>query len=170
MKRWYVYRFLNCKGKTLYVGRTVDLYRRVKGHMMDNRIKDIEKVQYMEFDNEEEQIVAEILYINEFNPAFNRYSKNKDVTPFVNPEKKSWIEAEKDDFKRFKKISRKKDKENQIKKGFVTITITLPKSLADKVDKKAKKELRSRSGQIANIIKTHFDDKELVKMKDGDQR
>lgn len=43
-----------------------------------------------------------------------------------------------------------------MKEESVTITITLPKSLADKVDKKSKKELRSRSGQIASIISEHF--------------
>ena len=44
----------------------------------------------------------------------------------------------------------------------VTVTITLPKSLLDKVETKAKIEMRSRSGQIANIIKGHFD-KEVSK-------
>ena len=51
----------------------------------------------------------------------------------------------------------------QMKEETITVTITLPKSLLDKVEAKAKFEMRSRSGQIANIIKTHFD-------KDGDQR
>lgn len=43
-----------------------------------------------------------------------------------------------------------------------TVTITLPKSLLDKVEAKAKIEMRSRSGQIASIIKAHFD-KEVSK-------
>lgn len=43
-----------------------------------------------------------------------------------------------------------------MKEESVTITITLPKSLASMVEKKAKKELRSRSGQIASIISEHF--------------
>ena len=43
-----------------------------------------------------------------------------------------------------------------MKEETVTVTITLPKSLAKLVDKKAKKELRSRSGQIASIISEHF--------------
>ena len=38
----------------------------------------------------------------------------------------------------------------------ITVTITLPKHLADMVDEKAKKELRSRSGQISKIISEHF--------------
>ena len=50
----------------------------------------------------------------------------------------------------------------RMKEETITVTITLPKSLLDKVEEKAKIEMRSRSGQIANIIKNHFD-KELVK-------
>ena len=49
-----------------------------------------------------------------------------------------------------------------MKEETITVTITLPKILVDKVEAKAKVEMRSRSGQIANIIKTHFE-KELVK-------
>lgn len=49
-----------------------------------------------------------------------------------------------------------------MKEETITVTITLPKILVDKVEAKAKIEMRSRSGQIANIIKTHFD-KELIK-------
>ena len=49
----------------------------------------------------------------------------------------------------------------RMKEETITVTITLPKSLVDKVEAKAKIEMRSRSGQIANIIKTHFD-KELI--------
>lgn len=46
-----------------------------------------------------------------------------------------------------------------MKEKMVTVTITLPKSLVDKVEAKAKVETRSRSGQIANIIKNHFAEK-----------
>ena len=49
-----------------------------------------------------------------------------------------------------------------MKEETITVTITLPKTLVDKVEAKAKIEMRSRSGQIANIIKTYFD-KELIK-------
>lgn len=45
----------------------------------------------------------------------------------------------------------------------ITVTIVLPKTLADMVDEKAKKEIRSRSGQIAKIISEHF-------RKEADQR
>lgn len=44
-----------------------------------------------------------------------------------------------------------------MKEETITVTITLPKSLVDKVDEKAKKEMRSRSGQIASIVKRHFE-------------
>ena len=50
-----------------------------------------------------------------------------------------------------------------MKEETITVTITLPKTLVDKVEAKAKIEMRSRSGQIANIIKTHFDGKESIK-------
>ena len=50
----------------------------------------------------------------------------------------------------------------RMKEETITVTITLPKSLVDKVEAKAKIEMRSRSGKIANIIKTYFD-KELIK-------
>ena len=44
-----------------------------------------------------------------------------------------------------------------MKEETITVTITLPKSLVDKVDEKAKKEMRSRSGQIASIVKRYFE-------------
>ena len=44
-----------------------------------------------------------------------------------------------------------------MKKETITITITLPKDLAEKVEEKSKVELRSRSGQIAHIIHEHFE-------------
>ena len=49
-----------------------------------------------------------------------------------------------------------------MKEETITVTITLPKHLVDKVEVEAKTEMRSRSGQIANIIKNYFD-KELIK-------
>ena len=49
-----------------------------------------------------------------------------------------------------------------MKEETITVTITLPKYLVDKVEAEAKIEMRSRSGQIANIIKNHFD-RELIK-------
>lgn len=50
-----------------------------------------------------------------------------------------------------------------MKEETITVTITLPKSLVDKVESEARIEMRSRSGQIANIIKIHFDGKESIK-------
>lgn len=44
-----------------------------------------------------------------------------------------------------------------MKEETITVTITLPKSSVDKIDEKAKKEMRSRSGQIAYIVKRHFE-------------
>ena len=49
-----------------------------------------------------------------------------------------------------------------MKEETITVTITLPKKLLDQVEETAKTEMRSRSGQIAKIIKNHFD-KELIK-------
>lgn len=42
----------------------------------------------------------------------------------------------------------------------ITVTITLPNHLVDKVEVKARKELRSRSGQIASIINDYFEREE----------
>lgn len=47
-----------------------------------------------------------------------------------------------------------------MKEETLTVTITLPKKLAELVDNKAKKELRSRSGQIARIISEYFKEDE----------
>ena len=42
----------------------------------------------------------------------------------------------------------------------ITVTITLPSHLVDKVEEKSRKELRSRSGQIASIINDYFEREE----------
>lgn len=47
-----------------------------------------------------------------------------------------------------------------IKKNNVQVYVTLPKGLVDVIDNESKKNLRSRSKQIAYIIQQHYKAKE----------
>lgn len=61
-RKYYVYRFLNNDNVIIYVGRTVDLYKRFLQH--DHLNDNVSKIEYIECDSEAEMAWKEIYYIN----------------------------------------------------------------------------------------------------------
>lgn len=74
---YYVYRFLDEKNNILYVGKTVDLDKRMNvhfgnnGHLSENEYAKVKKVEYIRCDNQAEMSVKEIYFINKYKPPFN---------------------------------------------------------------------------------------------------
>lgn len=74
---YYVYRFLDEKNNILYVGKTVDLDKRMNvhfgnnGHLSEDEYAKVKKVEYIRCDNQAEMSVKEIYFINRYKPPFN---------------------------------------------------------------------------------------------------
>ncbi len=75
---FYIYRFLDKGDNLLYIGRTNDINRRILkehftalGHLPLECYRSIEKVQYVKFENESEQVAYEAILINKLRPKYN---------------------------------------------------------------------------------------------------
>lgn len=95
----YVYRFLSDQGGILYVGKTNDIYRRMKQHFIDNdtlykeSYAKVAKVEYTALDSIVEAGVLEQVLINKYNCPFNNhdnyhvpydnYIKNFDISKYA---------------------------------------------------------------------------------------
>ena len=89
MIKFCVYKFLNIKSETIYVGKTKDIYKRIKQHFSnhgnlpyDCYIK-TEKVVYAECSNADEMDIKEKYLINILNPYYNKQCKNHNEFDFV---------------------------------------------------------------------------------------
>ena len=63
----YVYRFLGENDEVLYVGKTTNLRKRMKQHLISQRkdyAEEINKIQYKEYKYKNEMSIYEIYYIN----------------------------------------------------------------------------------------------------------
>lgn len=75
-----VYRFLNKDNEVTYIGRAKDLKQRLNNHnhlpkeCYDERVK----IEYIEFDTEDDMNFAERYYIMNFNPKYNTMLSDKD--------------------------------------------------------------------------------------------
>ena len=78
---FYLYRFLNSRGTVIYVGKTNNLEQRLRqhNHLPQSCYKSIKRIEYAEFENESDQIVYEVFYINSLKPRYNKDAKGKDV-------------------------------------------------------------------------------------------
>lgn len=78
-KEFYVYRFLDKNNNVLYVGKTNNINRRilrehftVNTHLEAQCYLETEKVEYVKFQNESEQVVYEASLINYLKPKYNK--------------------------------------------------------------------------------------------------
>lgn len=119
----YVYRFIDSKGQILYVGKTVDIDRRMrehfggKGHLKDVCYNSTCKIEFMKFDTEVDSLIAETYFINLWKPPYNKLNKG-------NSNKRSTLIEIEPNFKIYKvlKPQRKQAPNTGINlKGFVTL-------------------------------------------------
>lgn len=76
----YLYRLLSKENKVIYVGKTLNLHRRMLQHAKDKIwFNEVYDIQYHLFDNNTDCDIYEIYYINKLNPIYNRDSKNERI-------------------------------------------------------------------------------------------
>ena len=78
-KEFYVYRFLDKDNNVIYIGRTNNINRRIlrehfttNTHLAAQCYFETEKVEYVKFQNESEQVVYEASLINLERPKYNK--------------------------------------------------------------------------------------------------
>lgn len=74
---FFIYKFLDADKKTIYVGRTTDMKRRMaehfskRGHLPKGCYDQVNSIEYLTLDSEVDMVIKEIYYINYFKPIFN---------------------------------------------------------------------------------------------------
>lgn len=91
-RKYYVYRFLNKKGDVIYVGKTNNLNARMSQHKINSSFwKYWYKIEYVEFDNENDQLFYEILMINKYSPIYNTKDKYSTTLKIEDMRKEDWV-------------------------------------------------------------------------------
>lgn len=82
----YVYRFIDTNNEIIYVGKTVNIDRRMsehfggKGHLDVTCYKSTARIEYMKFDTEVDSLIAETYFINLYRPRYNKLNKTNKVS------------------------------------------------------------------------------------------
>ena len=82
-RKAYVYRFIDKNSQTLYVGKTVDLDKRMSEHLKKQGRGDVyekvQRIEYIKYRTELEALQKELEYINYYKPRYNKASKIKQI-------------------------------------------------------------------------------------------
>lgn len=85
-RKAYVYRFVDCSLNVLYVGKTVNMDRRINQHFSSRShlaktdlYEQVHKIEYLKCKTEYDALVKELYYINVFKPKYNKQSKIKQI-------------------------------------------------------------------------------------------
>ncbi|SRR5699024_1539676 len=88
-RKAYVYRFIDKNSQTLYVGKTVDLDKRMSEHWSKNShlkkqgrgdvYEKVQRIEYIKYRTELEALQKELEYINYYKPRYNKASKIKQI-------------------------------------------------------------------------------------------
>ena len=94
MNKYYVYRFKDKNDEIIYIGKAKTLSSRMSGHnhLPMECYDSIDKIEYIELNNQSEGSMYEIYWINKLSPKYNtEYNKNDSIS-FKLPKKewKSW--------------------------------------------------------------------------------
>lgn len=89
---FYVYRFINKIGEIIYVGKTNHIPTRMYQHKTKKMPfwKEWYKIEYVEFENEGDQLLYEMLMINKYNPIYNKKDKFNAALPLEDVRKNDW--------------------------------------------------------------------------------
>lgn len=92
-----IYRFLDKDNNIIYVGKTINLERRLEqhfgkyGHLSKECYENVKKIEYIKIKKEINRSIEELYYINKYQPIFNIKDKNSGTTSIEIKERK-WIE------------------------------------------------------------------------------
>ncbi|MDY2882989.1 MAG: nucleotide excision repair endonuclease [Romboutsia timonensis] len=88
-RKAYIYRFVSIDNRTLYVGKCIDLNKRMKNHWSKNShlykngkgdlYNKVQRIEYIPYKTELEALHKELEYINYYKPPYNTMSKIKQV-------------------------------------------------------------------------------------------
>ena len=78
----FVYRFLNENNKIIYIGKTVNLMRRMKehDHLTEDCYKKVVNIEYTECETEYDSLILERYLIAKIKPKFNKIFKCHDLS------------------------------------------------------------------------------------------
>lgn len=124
-RKGYVYRFLDEKNRILYIGKTVNMSRRMRQHFSpDSHLKKngkgdlyekVCKIEYITCKDEFTALQKELMYINLYKPKYNSASKIRQI---INPKDAN------DRWKLYRvvrPISREQEIQNNANKIFIPI-------------------------------------------------
>lgn len=124
-RKGYVYRFLDENLNILYVGKTIDMEKRMKVHFSPKSHKahtdlyeKIHKIEYINCKTEYDALVKELHYINYYKPPYNKDAKIKQI--IRSNEKDVWKT-----YKIIRPISKQKEFENSFRQKVLPAVILL---------------------------------------------
>ncbi|HFL3726344.1 MULTISPECIES: nucleotide excision repair endonuclease [Peptostreptococcaceae] len=98
-RKAYVYKFIDEKNNVLYIGKTVNMDKRMSQHFSpQSHLKKmgkgdiygkIQRIEYLKCATEYDALVKELYYINYYKPPYNTSSKVKQIIP-PQKERDSW--------------------------------------------------------------------------------
>ena len=112
----YVYRFINCEGDIIYIGKTVDINLRMqqhfsdKGHLPKECYNSVAKIEYQKYKTESDSLIMETYYITKYSPKFNKLQQSRDL-PTIQFDEGFWRT-----YKQFKPIQVKPYKTSKLLK------------------------------------------------------
>ena len=91
----YCYRFKDINGNVIYVGKTVDINKRMaqhfrgKGHLDKECYKSVARIEYQKYKTESDALIYETYYITKYSPKYNKLGQSRDK-PTIQLEEKEW--------------------------------------------------------------------------------
>ncbi|MGL5718828.1 MAG: nucleotide excision repair endonuclease [Paraclostridium sp.] len=90
----YTYRFKDINGNIIYIGKTVNLDRRIhdhfnKGHLPKECYQSVAVIEYQKHKTESDSLIWETYYITKYSPKYNKLQKSRDM-PTLELEEKEW--------------------------------------------------------------------------------
>lgn len=93
----YTYRFVDIYGNIIYVGKTIDIDKRMKqhfggkGHLDKKCYSSVARIEYQKYKTESDALIMETYYITKYNPKYNKLGKSRDLPSITfNIEEKEW--------------------------------------------------------------------------------
>lgn len=91
----YCYRFKDINNNIIYVGKTVDMNKRMeqhfggKGHLDKECYKSVARIEYQKYKTESDALIYETYYITKYSPKYNKLGQSRDK-PTIKLEEKEW--------------------------------------------------------------------------------
>ena len=88
-----IYKHLDNDENIIYIGKSKSLLYRQRQHRESSEwFSEIDSIEYCIFDSKIEMDIAELYYINKYNPKYNGKDKRNDSVSNINIENLQWLE------------------------------------------------------------------------------